>query len=58
MQMMYYWKTTLVINEVLQKMEELANDIGLKMNVDKTKYINTSKHKHKNLQPTTKNINY
>jgi len=27
------------INEVVQEMEDLANDIGLKMNVDKTKYM-------------------
>jgi hypothetical protein len=31
-------------------MEELTNDIGLKINVDKTKYMNTSKYKHKNIQ--------
>jgi len=47
----------LVINKELQETEELANDIGLKMNMDKTKYMNISKHKHKNLQPKTKNIN-
>jgi hypothetical protein len=39
-------------------MEELTNEIGLKTNVHKTKYINTSKYKHENMQPTTKDINY
>jgi hypothetical protein len=30
----------------------------MKINVDKTKYMNTSKYKHKNMQPKTHNINY
>jgi hypothetical protein len=47
-----------VISEVIQEMEKPTNDIGLKINVDKTKYMNTSKYKHKNMQPKTKNINY
>jgi hypothetical protein len=35
-----------------------ANDTGQKVNVDKTKYINTSKHKHKKkMQSKTHNIN-
>jgi hypothetical protein len=37
-------------------MEAVTNVIGLKVNVDKTKYMNTSKHKH--MQPKTENIYY
>ena len=47
-----------VISEVIQEMEELTNDIGLKISVDITKYMNTSKYKHKNMQPKAQNINY
>lgn len=32
-----------VINEVIEEMEEVTNDTGQKINVDKTKYINVSK---------------
>jgi hypothetical protein len=32
-----------VISEVIQEMEEVTNDTGHKINVDKTKYMNTSK---------------
>jgi hypothetical protein len=46
-----------VINDLIQEMEELTKDIGLKINVDKTKYMNTSKYKHKNTQPKNKNTN-
>jgi len=28
------------------------------MNADKTKYVNTTKYRHKNMQPKTQNINY
>ena len=38
-------------------MKELNNDIGLKINVPKTKYMDTSKYKHKNMQPKIRNIN-
>jgi ribosomal protein S18 len=48
----------LVISEVIREMEELTNDIGLKINVGKTKYMTTSKCKHKNMQFATQNINY
>jgi hypothetical protein len=46
-----------IINKVLQEMEKLTNDVGLKISVDQTKYMNTSKHKHKNIQPKGQNIN-
>jgi hypothetical protein len=46
-----------VINKVIQEMEELTNDVDLKISVDKTKYMNTSKHKHKYIQPKVQNIN-
>jgi hypothetical protein len=39
-------------------MEELNNDIGLRINVHKTKYMGTSKYKHKNMQPKIRSINY
>jgi hypothetical protein len=39
--------STQVIIEIIQEMEELTNDIGLKINVDKTKYMNTSKYRQK-----------
>jgi 16S rRNA C1402 (ribose-2'-O) methylase RsmI len=42
--------------EVTLVIEEQTNDTGLKINIYKIKYINTSKHKHKNMQPKTKNI--
>jgi hypothetical protein len=32
-----------VISEVIQEMEEVTNDTGQKINVDKTKYMNISK---------------
>ena len=42
-------------------MEELTNDVGLKISVDKTKYMNTSKYKHTYIyiytQPEVQNIN-
>jgi hypothetical protein len=41
-----------VINKVIQEVEELTNDVGLKMSLDKMKYMNTSKHKH-NLKSRT-----
>jgi len=31
-----------VISEVIQEMEEVTNDTGQKINVDKTKYLNVS----------------
>jgi predicted DNA-binding protein len=34
-----------VINTPIQEMEELTIDVGLKISVDKTKYMNTSKCK-------------
>jgi hypothetical protein len=46
-----------VINKVIQEMEELTDDIGPKISVDKRKYMNTSKHKHKYIQPKIQNIN-
>jgi hypothetical protein len=46
-----------VINDVIQEMGELTNDIGLKINAGKTKYMNTTKYKQKNMQPENKNIN-
>jgi hypothetical protein len=41
-----------VINQIIQEME------GLKINTDKTKYMNTLQYKHKNMQPNIQNINY
>jgi hypothetical protein len=38
-------------------MEELNKDIGLRINVHKTKYMNTSKYKYKNMQLKIQNIN-
>ena len=38
-------------------MKELTNDVSLKINVVKTKYMNISKYEVKNMQPKTKNIN-
>jgi len=46
-----------VINKIIQEMEELTNDVGLKISVDKTKFMNTSKHKHKYIQLKVQNIN-
>jgi len=48
-----------VITKVIQEMEELTSEVGLKIcvSVDKTKYMNTSKHKHKYIQPEVQNIN-
>ena len=46
------------INKVIQEMEELSNDTDLQVHVDRTKYMNTSKYKYKNMQPKTTNINY
>lgn len=46
-----------VINKVIQEMEELTNVVGQKISVDKTKFINTSKLKHKYIQPNVQNIN-
>jgi hypothetical protein len=34
---------TEVISTLIQEMEELTNDVGLKISADKTKSINTSK---------------
>ena len=51
-------RSRLVINKVIQEMDELSNGTGLQAHVDKTEYMNTSKYKHKNLQPKTKNITY
>jgi hypothetical protein len=47
-----------VISEIIQEMEAPTSDIGLKVNVNKTKYMNVSKYKYKNMQPKTQNINY
>jgi hypothetical protein len=33
-------RSSQVINEVIQEMEEVTNDTGQKINVDKTKYMN------------------
>jgi len=33
-------RSSQVINEVIQEMEEVTNDTGQKVNVDKTKYMN------------------
>ena len=38
-------------------MEELTNDTCLKINADKTKYVNMAKYKYKNMQLKTQNIN-
>jgi hypothetical protein len=38
-------------------MEELTKGTGLKINVDTTTHMNTSKHKHDNMHPKNKNIN-
>jgi len=46
-----------VISEVIQEMEEVTNDTGHKINVDKTKYRNTSKWTHKSMQLETQNVN-
>lgn len=50
-------RSVLVINNIIQEMEEKANDIGLKINIDKTKYMNTSQYKHRNMQPKIQNMN-
>ena len=50
-------KAKQVINEVIQEMEELNNNIGLKKNVHK-KYMNTSEYEHINIQTTIQNINH
>jgi hypothetical protein len=42
-------RSTQIIDTVIQGMEELTNNIGLTVNVDKTKYMNTSKHKHQKI---------
>lgn len=51
------WSTK-VINKVIWETKEVTNDTGQKINADRTKYMNTSKYKHKNMQPKTQNINY
>jgi hypothetical protein len=38
-----------IINKVTEEIEEVTNNIGLKINVDKIKCMNTSKYKHKNM---------
>lgn len=57
-------KSKHLINEVIQKMEELNNDIVLRINVHKTKYMNTAKYctntkicNMKQRTLTTRNIN-
>jgi hypothetical protein len=51
-------KSKQVINEVIQEMEKLNNDTGLRINVHKIKYMNTSTYKHKNMQLKFQNINH
>jgi hypothetical protein len=46
-----------VINNIIQEKEEKANDIGLKINIGKTKYVNTSQYKHRNMQTKIQNMN-
>ena len=47
-----------VINKVIHERDELSNGTGLQAHADKTEYMNTSKYKHKNMQPKNKNITY
>jgi hypothetical protein len=49
-------RKTQVLKEIIQKMKELINDIGPKINVDKTKYMNTSKYKYIKVQLKSQNI--
>jgi hypothetical protein len=47
-------RSSQVISEVIQEMGEVTTDIGLRINIDKTKYMNTSKLDNKNMHPKTK----
>ena len=44
------------MHEVIQEMKELTNDVRLKINLDETNCMNTSKYEVKNMQPKTKEI--
>jgi hypothetical protein len=39
-------RSTQVVNKEIQELEELTNDISLKISADKTKYVNTAKYRH------------